>query len=78
VLHHSDQGSQYTSEPFQRLMADHGVTCSMSRSGNLWEFKLVRASGLNNPRDHSKAQNAAMESVRSSLEPMAFTAHSHR
>lgn len=28
LLHHSDQGSQYTSEPFQRLMADHGTTCS--------------------------------------------------
>lgn len=26
LLHHSDRGSQYTSEPFQRLMADHGVT----------------------------------------------------
>ena len=37
LLHHSDQGSQYTSEPFQRLMADHGVTCSMSRSGNVWD-----------------------------------------
>ena len=34
LLHHSDQGSQYTSEQFQRLMADNGVTCSMSRSGN--------------------------------------------
>jgi len=34
LLHHSDQGSQYTSEQFQRLMADSGVTCSMSRSGN--------------------------------------------
>lgn len=34
LLHHSDRGSQYTSEQFQRLMADHGVTCSMSRSGN--------------------------------------------
>jgi len=37
VLHHSDRGSQYTSEPFQRLMADHGVTCSMSRVGNVWD-----------------------------------------
>ena len=36
-LHHSDRGSQYTSEQFQRLMADHGVTCSMSRSGNCWD-----------------------------------------
>ncbi len=37
LLHHSDQGSQCTSEQFQRLMADNGVTCSMSRSGNVWD-----------------------------------------
>jgi putative transposase len=37
LLHHSDQGSQYTSEQFQRLMADHGIVCSMSRSGNVWD-----------------------------------------
>lgn len=36
LLHHSDQGSQYASEQFQRLMADHGITRSMSRSGNVW------------------------------------------
>ena len=37
LLHHSDQGSQYTSEQFQRLMTDNGVACSMSRSGNVWD-----------------------------------------
>ena len=37
LMHHSDRGSQYTSEQFQRLMADHGVVCSMSRSGNVWD-----------------------------------------
>ena len=37
VLHHSDRGSQYTSEPFQRLLADQGLACSMSRSGNCWD-----------------------------------------
>jgi len=37
LLHHSDQGSQYTSEQFRRLMEDNGVTCSMSRSGNVWD-----------------------------------------
>ncbi len=37
LLHHSDRGSQYTSEQFQRLLADHGVVCSMSRSGNVWD-----------------------------------------
>lgn len=37
LLHHSDQGSQYTSEQFQKLMADNGVQCSMSRSGTVWD-----------------------------------------
>lgn len=29
VPHHSDQGSQYTSEDFQRLLEAHGIVCSM-------------------------------------------------
>ena len=37
LLHHSDRGSQYSSEQFQRLMADSGIVCSMSRSGNVWD-----------------------------------------
>ena len=37
VLHHSDRGSQSTSEPFHRLLADQGLACSMSRSGNCWD-----------------------------------------
>jgi putative transposase len=37
LLHHSDRGSQYSGEQFQKLMADHGVTCSMSCSGNVWD-----------------------------------------
>jgi len=37
LLHHSDRGSQYTSEQFQKVIADHGVVCSMSRSGNVWD-----------------------------------------
>jgi transposase InsO family protein len=32
----------YTSEQFQRLMVDHGVVCSMSRSGNVWDTAIVR------------------------------------
>jgi putative transposase len=37
LLHHSDQGSQYTSEAFQGLLEEHGIQCSMSRSGNCWD-----------------------------------------
>jgi putative transposase len=37
LLHHSDRGSQYSSEQFQRLLAGNGITCSMSRAGNVWD-----------------------------------------
>jgi putative transposase len=37
LMHHSDRGSQYTSDQFQRLMSEHGVACSMSRAGNCWD-----------------------------------------
>jgi putative transposase len=37
VLHHSDQGSQYTSEDFRRLLESPGLVCSMSRRGNCWD-----------------------------------------
>ena len=43
LLHHSDRGSQYTSEAFQRLMAEHGVTCSLSRSGNVWDNAVMES-----------------------------------
>ena len=34
LQHHSDRGCQYTSEAFQQLLDDHGITCSMSGTGN--------------------------------------------
>ena len=37
VLRRPVETAQHTSEQFQRLMADHGITCSMSRSGNVWD-----------------------------------------
>jgi putative transposase len=43
LLHHSDQGSQYTSEEFQRQLAGLGVTCSMSRSGNCWDNAVMES-----------------------------------
>ena len=34
LLHHSDQGSTYASEDYRKVLAAHGITCSMSRRGN--------------------------------------------
>ena len=43
LLHHSDQGSQYTSEQFQRLLSNQGITCSMSRSGDVWDNSAMES-----------------------------------
>ena len=43
VLHHSDRGSQYTADTFQRLLRELGVTCSMSRSGNVWDNSAMES-----------------------------------
>ena len=43
LLHHSDQGSQYTSEQFQRLLAEQGITCSMSRAGEVWDNSAMES-----------------------------------
>ncbi len=37
VLRRPVESAQYTSEPFRLLLADNGVSCSMSRSGNVWD-----------------------------------------
>jgi len=37
LLHHSDQGSPYASEDYQKELADHNITCSMSRRGNCFD-----------------------------------------
>src|SRR5262249_24987003 len=37
LVAHSDRGSQYASEHYQRLLARHGITCSMSDVGQCWD-----------------------------------------
>lgn len=68
LLHHSDRGSQYASESFQRLLSAAGVTCSMSRSGNVWDnsvaesfFSTLKTERTN--RKHYPTRNAARADI---------------
>ena len=68
LLHHSDRGSQYTADTFQRLLRDLGVTCSMSRSGNVWDNSAMESffSSLKTERTAQKiyhTRNAARAAV---------------
>lgn len=37
LIFHSDRGSQYASEDFRDVLAEYGITASMSRRGNCWD-----------------------------------------
>ena len=54
AMHHSDRGSQYASHEFQALLAQFGMTCSMSRKGNCWDNAPTESffNSLKNERVH--------------------------
>jgi putative transposase len=37
LVHHSDRGSQYTSDVYQAALRQHAIICSMSRAGNCFD-----------------------------------------
>jgi transposase InsO family protein len=43
LLHHSDRGCQYTSAEYRRVLAELGVTVSMSRKGNCWDNAVAES-----------------------------------
>jgi transposase InsO family protein len=43
LLQHSDRGSQYTSDDYQRMLRSHGIACSFSGCGNCWDNACVES-----------------------------------
>ena len=43
MLHHSDRGSQYASREYQKLLAAHGIRCSMSRKGDCYDNAVAES-----------------------------------
>ena len=43
LLHHSDRGVQYAATDYQRLLATHGMTPSMSRKGDCYDNAVVES-----------------------------------
>jgi transposase InsO family protein len=37
LIFHSDRGSQYASDDFNKVLKEHRITASMSRKGNCWD-----------------------------------------
>ncbi len=42
-MHHSDRGSQYASGAFQQMLAAHGMVCSMSRRGEVYDNAVMES-----------------------------------
>ena len=57
LIHHSDRGVQYGSEPYQAILARHGLRCSMSRRGNCLDNAPMESffGSLKNELVHRKA-----------------------
>jgi transposase InsO family protein len=43
LLHHSDRGSQYASNNYQKLLKSNQITCSMSRKGDCWDNAVMES-----------------------------------
>ena len=43
LIFHSDRGSQYASDDFQKLLIRHGMICSMSRKANCWDNAVAES-----------------------------------
>lgn len=50
LMHHSDQDILYSCGPYQRLLSDNGMICSMSRKGNCYDNAVAESffGGLKN------------------------------
>jgi len=43
VLRRPVESVQYTSEHFQKLLIEQGITCSMSRAGEVWDNSAMES-----------------------------------
>ena len=66
LLAHSDRGSQYASEHYQRLLGKHGIDCSMSGKGQCWDnapmesfFASLKKELIHHEDYHTRAQARA-------------------
>jgi putative transposase len=79
VLRRPFESAQYASEQFQRLMADGGILCSMSRCGNVWDNAAMESffSSLKTERKTYRTRNEARADVFDYIERFYNRASEH-
>ena len=80
LLHHSDQGVQYASHAFRRLLKAHGIQGSMSRKGNCWDNAVVESffGSLKSERIHWRSYQTREEARSDIVEYITMFFNSHR
>lgn len=43
LLHHTDRGSIYTADEYRKMLSEHGMISSMSRTGNCWDNAVAES-----------------------------------
>ncbi|KRF30545.1 transposase [Paenibacillus sp. Soil787] len=51
LIHHTDRGSQYASEDYQKRLTTYNMICSMSRKGNCYDNAVIEAFHANIKRE---------------------------
>ena len=66
LIHHSDQGAQYSCLAYQRQLTTLGMTSSMSRKGNCYDNAVAESffSTLNNELVHHQTYHTRDEASR--------------
>jgi putative transposase len=69
LLHHSDRGSQYACDAYRSMLAQHDVTCSMSRPGNCYDNAVAESfiGTLKNELIHRVERYRTRDQARSSV-----------
>lgn len=70
LIHHSDRGSQYASDDYQKALAKQGMRCSMSRKGDCWDNAVAESffSTLKTERVHHRLYRSRDEARRDIFE----------
>jgi hypothetical protein len=74
LLHHSDQGSTYASEDYQKVLTSRGITCSMTIICELKAIAKQTCLSLNEEHEQTKLQHS-ISHVTHAVEEMFETVH---
>ncbi len=80
LIHHTDRGSQYASEAYQKELKRYGMVCSMSRKGDCWDNAVVERffRSLKTERTNHRLYRSREEAKRDTIDYIEMFYNSQR